>query len=84
MPKKTQGEVNKKEGEKMSAFLAAYDEAIQDLAKIHKMKMIPILQASEHGIQPVFGVQNVIEVDKKDEKPETVESTDSDNKEPKG
>jgi hypothetical protein len=87
MVKKTQGDVAKEQQEKLSAFLEAYDVAILDLAKIHKMKMIPIIQATETGILPVFGVQNVIEVDKRDEtisESEINESTDSNNKDTKG
>ena len=83
MAKQTQKQVNEKEGKKMQAFLEAYDEAVLEVAKVHKMKMIPILQATEHGIQPVFGVQNVIEVDKrKDDK--NVTPTDKGPEEPKG
>ena len=80
MPKQTVGQVNKKEGEKMQAFLEAYDKAVQPVTQEHKMKMIPVIQATEHGILPVFGVQPVITVDKKDEKSKTVKSTDTNDK----
>jgi len=58
MPKKTQGQVKKKEVERKQAFA----EAIQAVEKEHKMKLIPMIEYSSQGLYPSLGVQEIKEV----------------------
>lgn len=58
MPKKTQGQVEKKEVERKQAFAAA----IQAVEKEHKLKLIPMIEYSNQGLYPSLGVQEIKEV----------------------
>lgn len=86
MAKQTQKQANEKEGKKMQAFLDEYDVKVQELIKTYGKRMIPILQASERGLLPVFGVENVVTPvsNEKGNKSEDEQSGDSNDKDSEG